>query len=117
MNERSRPARMGRGLHNETKKVHNGPDHTQTQHGRAAGDGTGKDRHRCLTRDRIDAADLPQLAPKVWDKTCRGNQATDPTRQGERPAEKASGRRRAGEGDALGRPVSAKQWNHPQEEF
>jgi len=101
VNESLQPARLGRGLHHETHQAHSGADHPQAQDRRAA-DCPGQDRRRRLPRHRGDAAHLSPLAPAVRRHAGRGGQATDPAGEGERPAQKASGRSRVGEGNAQG---------------
>jgi putative transposase len=100
VNESLQPAKLGRGLDHETHQAHSGADHPQAQDCRAA-DRPGKNRRRRLPRHRGDAADLSPLAPAVRRHAGRGGQATDPAGEGERPAQKAAGRSRVGEGNAL----------------
>jgi len=100
VNESPHPARLGRGLHHETHQAHGGADHPQAENCRAA-DRPGQDRRRRLPCHRGDAADVSPLAAAVRRDAGRGGQAVDPAGEGERPAEKASGRGRAGEGHAL----------------
>ncbi len=101
VNESPHPARLGRGLVHETHQAYSRADHPQAQNCRAA-DRPGQDRRRRLPCDRGDAADVSPLAAAIRRDAGRGGQATDPAGEGERPPQKASGRSRAGEGDAQG---------------
>ena len=101
VNESLQPARLGRGLHHETHQAYSGADHPQAQDRRAA-DRPGQDRRRRLPRDRGDAAHLSPLAPAVRRHAGRGSQTANSAGEGERPAQKASGRSRVGEGNAQG---------------
>ena len=100
VNESPHPARLGRGLHHETNQALSGADHPQAQNGRAA-DRPGQDGRRRLSRDRGDAADLPPLETAVRGNAGRGGQTADSAGEGERLAQKAAGRSRAGKSDAL----------------
>ena len=100
VNERPHPARLGRVLPHETHQAHSGADHPQAHNHRAA-DRKEQDRRRRLPRDRDDAADLSPLAAAVRRHAGRGSQTAEPTGAGERPAQEASGRSRAGGGHAL----------------
>jgi len=59
--ESPHPARLGLGLHHETRQAHGGANHPQTQNRRAV-DRPRQDRRRGLPCQRTDAADLPLLA-------------------------------------------------------
>jgi len=100
VNESPYPARLGRGLHQETHQAQSGADHPQAQNRRAA-DRSGQDRGRRLPRHRGDAADVPPLTAAVRRDAGRGDQAADSAGEGELPPQKASGRSRDGKGDAL----------------
>jgi hypothetical protein len=80
---------------------HTRADHPQAQD-RGAADRQGQDRCRRLPRHRGDATDLSQLAAAVRRHAGRGGPAFYPVGEGERPPQRASGRARAGEGDAQG---------------
>ncbi len=64
VNESPQPARLGRGLHRQTRQALSGADHPQAQNGRATVR-PGQARRRRLPLGRGDAADLPPLVTAV----------------------------------------------------
>jgi len=92
------PAKPFLLLHHETYQTHARVDYPKSQNPRAA-DCLGQDLCRFLHRHRSDSADLEPLSAAIRRDASRVGQMADLAGEGARPAEKASGRTRAGECD------------------